>query len=221
MSKLIPPALSIIQFNPIALAYVVMIIGVIFAAIWARKKTREIRLLCNGFAGEFARLSNLIIGGKRDVHLRWHEVKGGGIRPDEKQSEKLEGMKARALSQESVDTYAKMLDYAEKIEDRTHLNRKERAQFNDPIDAIYKMTYTFLNGCKDPATIDTKEKAAQFDSFINEQVKHRMTLLKRISGDFSNEYSDLNEYYREEMIAWEKAEREAALARRRGPQKKN
>ncbi|HIV17551.1 MAG TPA: hypothetical protein IAB17_06130 [Candidatus Alectryocaccobium stercorigallinarum] len=200
--------------NPIAVAYVVMVVGILFFFIYNKKKTREIRLLCNGFAGEFAKLSNNIIGGKRGIELRYHSTGGGGrVKADERQSEKLTSMMKRALEPVCVEGYAKLLDYAEQIDHRTYRSKTHRQQFNKPVDDIYNMTYVFLNGCQDISTVDTKEKAEQFNSFINDQVKHRMTLLRLISGDYGDEYRKLNTWYYDEMVAEEHAQMEKRMKR--------
>lgn len=203
------------NFNPIAVAYCVMVAGIVFFFIYNKKKTREIRLICNGFAEEFAKLSNNIIGGKRDVTLRYQPVgNSGSVKPDEKQSEKLNGMMKRALEPVCVEGYARLLDYAEKIDHRTFRSKTHRQQFYKPTDDIYNITYTFLNGCQDISTIDTQEKAEQFNSFLNDQVKHRMALLRLISGDFADKYRNLNAYYADKMVAIEREQAEQRMKKK-------
>ena len=72
------------------------------------------------------------------------------------------------------------------------------------------MTHTFLTGCENLASIDTESKLEEFNSFLNEQVPHRMTLLRLISGSLADEYRELNKVYAVEM---EQIEREQMMLR--------
>ena len=74
------------------------------------------------------------------------------------------------------------------------------------------MAHTFLVGCESLDTIDTLEKKQAFDSFLLEQPKHRMMLLKRISGAKGDEFRKLNRNYAAQMEQMEAEE----LAARRG-----
>ena len=66
-------------------------------------------------------------------------------------------------------------------------------------------------GCENLDTITTQEQREQFDSYLQDQVKHRMVLLKRIQGISGDEYAKLNKVYAAEM---EKAEQEELEAKR-------
>ena len=61
------------------------------------------------------------------------------------------------------------------------------------------MTHTFLTGCENLAVLDTESKLEEFNSFLNDQVQHRMTLLRLINGSLADEYRELNKVYAAEM----------------------
>ena len=76
------------------------------------------------------------------------------------------------------------------------------------MEEILLLTHTFLTGCEDVRRMDTTEKVEQFESFLQEQVKYRMILLRRISGGSAEEYRELNRVYAREMEMLEKKEGE-------------
>ena len=49
-----------LQFNPVHLAFAVMIIGVIFTFVLSKKEIKQLRSLADSFAIPFVKLSNYI-----------------------------------------------------------------------------------------------------------------------------------------------------------------
>ena len=85
-------------------------------------------------------------------------------------------------------------------------NRRKCYQFADPVARILYITHTFLTGCENLTVIDTESKLEEFNSFLNNQVEHRMTLLRLINGSLADEYRELNTVYAAEMEQIEQAQ---------------
>lgn len=206
-----------ISFNPVHLAYAVMIIGVIFCFVASRNQNKDIRKAVDAFALPFVRLSNYISPTPPAEGLRVAQTGDGKVRvlPPEQQPENICNVMRRANKDKSVKLFADMVEAADEVAQQAGINRTRKSQFAQPVHDILHMTHTFLVGCEDPATIDTEEKKKQFDSFLMEQVDHRMVLLHRIRGITADEYRELNKVYAKEMEAREQAEQKA----RRGKKK--
>ena len=69
------------------------------------------------------------------------------------------------------------------------------------------MTDVFLSGCEDAKTISDQNRINAFESFYTDQLKHRAALLKRIAGENSEPFLDLNADY--DLATVEKMEMEA------------
>lgn len=195
-----------LSFNPIQLAYGVMIVGMVLCFVLSRNFKKDMRKESDKFALPFAKLSNYICPNTLPVGLSVEELGGGKVRvlPLEEQSEQLRFVIKRANANKSVKLFAEMVSAADEVTKMAGINRTRKSQFSDPINEILHMTHTFLVGCENLGTIDTVEKKEQFDSFIQRQVEHRMVLLRRISGATAEEYRKLNRNYAEEMEAIEK-----------------
>ncbi len=207
-----------ISFNPIHLAYAVMVIGIIFCFVASRNLNKDMRKEVDSFALPFVRLSNYICPTPPDKGIQVEQLGGGRVRvlPPEQQSETIRNVMRRANKEKSVKLFADMVEAADSVVRQAGINRTKKSQFAQPVNEILHMTHTFLVGCENPATIDTEEKREQFDSFLMKQVDHRMVLLRRIRGGTANEYRELNKVYAREMEAREKEEEQA----RRGKGKK-
>ena len=118
-------------------------------------------------------------------------------------------------TEESVKLFASMVEAADEVTRQAGINRTRKTQFVQPVEELLQLTHTFLVGCENPDTIDTEEKQRQFDSFLMDQVKHRMVLLRRIRGITAEEYRDLNRVYAKEMEAEEQKEQEERRTRGR------
>ena len=199
------------SFNPIHLAYAVMMIGIIFSFVLSKNVKKDMRGASDDFAIPFVKLSNHICPTPPSKGLLVEELGNGKVRPlpVEEQSGTIRAVMRRANEQVSVDLFARMVSAADEVEKLAGINRTRKSQFSQPINEILLMTHTFLNGCENPSTIDTLEKKRQFDSFLMNQLEHRMVLLKRISGRKADEYRDLNHIYAKDMERLEREEFEA------------
>jgi hypothetical protein len=105
--------------------------------------------------------------------------------------------------------FSELTDAYEELEKEVGHHRTYRSQFCDPLYSLLELTHTFLEGCEDLSRINTREKLKAFESYLFEQPKHRMVLIKRIPGSMADEYRDLNQAYQTEMEEIERAEQEA------------
>lgn len=203
------------KFNPVHLAYGLMVVGMMFYFVLDKDKKKNMRKLCDEFSIAFVKLSNFICPNTLRVGIAVEKLEDGIVRSLEidKQPSKIQALILRANMEEPVQLFAEMVEAADKITKSAGINRTRKEQFSDPINIILNMTHTFLNGCENLETIDTWEKSKYFDSFIQEQVSHRMVLLKRISSEMADEYRKLNKNYESEMKTIEQAERKAAKYR--------
>lgn len=185
----------------IRLAYGVMIVGIILCFIFTRNRQRGLREAANDFAFVFVKLSNYISSRPPKAELLTEVLPDGRLHalPVEQQPEAIQAIIKRAGSSKSVKLFAQLSSAAEIVANRANINRTAKAQFLAPVDELLLLTHTFLVGCENLETIDTPEKKAAFDSFLMEQPKHRMVLLKRITGDKADEYRQLNKQYAPEM----------------------
>ena len=135
--------------------------------------------------------------------------------PLEEQSGEIRSIIERANEETPVQLFSKMVEASDKLDALASINRTNKAQFADPIRKTLLMTHVFLQGCENLSTIDTKAKKEQFDSFLFDQVKHRMMLMKRISGDEAEHYRQCNTVYAPEMEAIEKAELEKQMKKQK------
>ena len=196
-----------LQFNPVHLAFAVMIIGVIFTFVLSKKEIKQLRSLADSFAIPFVKLSNYIAPQKPASSLLTEKMESGGIRPlpAEGQSKEMREIIKRAGNTKAVKLFREMVEAEDPLKEAAGKNRRKCYQFADPVARILYMTHTFLTGCENLALIDTESKLDEFNSFLNEQVQHRMTLLRLISGSLAEEYRTLNRVYAAEM---EQIERE-------------
>ena len=135
------------------------------------------------------------------------KTESGSIRPlpTEEQSKEIREIIKRAGNTKAVKLFREMVEAEDALKEAAGKNRRKCYQFADPVARILYMTHTFLTGCENLALIDTESKLDEFNSFLNEQVQHRMTLLRLISGSLAEEYRTLNRVYAAEM---EQIERE-------------
>lgn len=190
------------------LAYGVMIVGIIFCFVFSKNHLRDLRKASNRFALAFVTLSNYISPHPPKSGLLLEAGDGVKPLPAPRQPEDIRAILRRAGGTRSVELFAELDAAAEAVAKRAGFNRTHKAQFVDPVDQMLLLTHTFLVGCEDLTRIDTPEKKAAFDSYLMDQPKHRMLLLKRITGDMSDAYRDLNKVYAREMERLEEEEME-------------
>lgn len=188
------------QFNPVHFAFAVMIVGVVFTFVLSKREIKKLRSLADAFAVPFVKLSNYIAP-RSPVNVLLTETTAGAVTvlPLQKQSKEMRGIFKRAGNTAAVRLFHEMVEAEDALRKAAGRNRRKCYQFADPVTRILYMTHTFLTGCENPVTIDTEDKLEAFNSFLNEQVRHRMTLLRLISGSLSDEYRTLNEAYGAEM----------------------
>ena len=201
------------EFNVVHLAYAVMIFGCVMTFILSKNKKKDVRKACDAFAFPFVKLSNYISPTAPGVRLAVEELGDGRVRalPLEEQPEPIRFIAKRANTQKSVDLFAELVAAEEMVAKAAGRSRFDKREFLLPVNELLMMTHTFLVGCENLATITTEEQRQQFDSYLQDQVKHRMVLLKRIQGFSGDEYRNLNKVYAAEM---EKAEQEEQEAKR-------
>ena len=201
------------EINPIHIAYGVMIIGMMFCFIASRKKTKGVRNGADEFVFLFAEISNYVSPNPPKEGLRVENLGGGRVKPLplEQQPHEVRDIIKRANANKTVNLYALLMDAESEMKEIAGKNKTYTAQFYTPIRQVYLMTHVFLNGCENLKNIDTETKLEQFNSFLLEQVDHRMMLLKRISGEKAEAYRRLNKVYAAEMEAREKEEMEARM----------
>lgn len=199
------------KFNVVHLAYAVMVFGVVMTFIFTRNKKQDTRKAADAFAFPFVRLSNYISPTAPGARLAVEELGDGRVRalPLEEQPEPIRFIIKRANTQKSVELFAELVEAEERVAKETRRSRFEKREFLVPINGLLMMTHTFLVGCENLETVNTQERREQFDSYLQDQVQHRMTLLKRIQGISGDEYRKLNKAYAAEMEKLEREEQEA------------
>lgn len=197
------------QFNPVHLAFAVMIIGVLFTFILSKKELKQLRALADVFAIPFVKLSNYIAPHKPINTLLLETSETGSIKPLplEAQPKEICDIIKRAGNTKAVKLFQEMVEAEDALKKAAGKNRRKCYQFADPVAHILYMTHTFLTGCENLACIDTERKYEEFNSFLTEQVRHRMTLLRLISGSLADEYRTLNTVYATEMEEIERGQR--------------
>ena len=197
-----------LQFNPIHLAFAVMIIGVVFTFVLSKQEIKRLRTLTDAFAIPFVKLSNYIAPQKPVSVLVIEKPESGGIKPlpMEEQSKEMQGIFKRAGNNKAVKLFREMVEAEDALKKAAGKNRRKCYQFADPVARILYITHTFLTGCENLTVIDTESKLEEFNSFLNNQVEHRMTLLRLINGSLADEYRELNTVYAAEMEQIEQAQ---------------
>lgn len=206
-----------LQFNPIHLAFAVMIIGIVFTFVLSKQEIKRLRTLADAFAIPFVKLSNYIALQKPISSLLIEKTETGSIKPlsAEEQSKEMQSIFKRAGNNKAVKLFREMVEAENELKKAAGKNRRKCYQFADPVARILYMTHTFLTGCENLTLIDTENKLEEFNSFLNEQVQHRMTLLRLINGSLADEYRELNKVYAAEM---EQIEREQTSSMTRNQQ---
>lgn len=206
-----------LQFNPIHLAFAVMIIGIVFTFVLSKQEIKRLRTLADAFAIPFVKLSNYIAPQKPISSLLIEKIETGSIKPlsAEEQSKEMQSIFKRAGNNKAVKLFREMVEAENELKKAAGKNRRKCYQFADPVARILYMTHTFLTGCENLTLIDTENKLEEFNSFLNEQVQHRMTLLRLINGSLADEYRELNKVYAAEM---EQIEREQTSSMTRNQQ---
>ncbi|WP_459129732.1 hypothetical protein [Guggenheimella bovis] len=197
------------KINPVQIAYVVMIAGMVFTYLFIKKNNRDLREGADEFAFAFIELTNYLMPERVKQGLSVRTDASGKLEPVrlENQSEMIRAIIERARTVKAEACYMKMYQASENIDQLTKRSKRNQTDFSDPIYQILVDTQTFLSHCEDLTTIRSKKEKKEFDSFLFGQVDYRMILLKRISGKRAEEYRKVNSKYIEEMSQIEKKEK--------------
>ena len=204
------------KFNVVHLAYAVMIFGCVMTFILSKNKKKDTRKAADAFAFPFVKLSNYISPTVPAARLAVEELGDGKVRalPLEEQPEPIRFIIKRANTQKSVDLFAELVAAEDEVAKQTRRSRFEKREFLIPINDLLMTAHTFLVGCENLETVNTEERRQKFDSFLQDQLQHRMTLLKRIQGISGDEFRKLNKVYAADMERLEQEEMEARRNKR-------
>ena len=133
--------------------------------------------------------------------------------PAAEQPEELQKLMKRGTARHLAELYGEMEEASAELCYRCRRHRRNKELYAEPIRQICYVTNVFLEGCADPKTISDQNRINAFESFYTEQLKHRAALLKRIAGENSEQFLDLNADY--DLATVEKMELEARRNRRK------
>ncbi len=194
----------------IRIGYAVMIFAIIMCFIFSKRGEKEMRHMIDRFAQAFCKLSNYVLPGGRAPKAVLVTRKKEGVMqalPAAEQPEELQKLMKRGTTRHLRELYGEMEEASAELCFRCRKNRRNRELFADPIREICYVTDVFLSGCEDAKTISDQNRINAFESFYTDQLKHRAALLKRIAGENSEPFLDLNADY--DLATVEKMEMEA------------
>lgn len=182
---------------PTQFLYVLMIIAIFFSFLVSKRGMKEMRFRADRFAMAYLKLSNLISPEPPRKQLVVERLEDGSVRPlpFDQQPEELRFILRRGNSAQAEELYQEMDAAAVEIERHSMRSQGLKAQFAKPIGELCLIARTFLDGCIDLNSINDRTKENIFDSFLNDQLKHRLVLLRRISKEASEEFFSLNKNY--------------------------
>jgi len=204
---------------PTQFLYVIMIVAIFFSFMLSKKRLKEMRFRADKFAMAYLKLSNYISPEPPRKQLSVERFGESGVRPMplEQQPEELRFILRRGNTEQAEELYREMDEAAADIERHCLRSRGLQVQFAQPIGELCVITRTFLDACIDLNSIDDRRKENIFYNFLNDQLKHRLVLLRRVSKESSEEFFALNKNY--DLIEAEK-ERRAQLLIQKKPEKK-
>ncbi|MPM01117.1 hypothetical protein SDC9_47355 [bioreactor metagenome] len=180
----------------IRIGYGVMAAAIIICFVFSRRNVKELRFKVDAFAEAFLKFSNYI---SPDPPRRKLAVRrsGGGVAPLplEQQPEEIRCILSRGRSEQAEKEYLKMEEAASAVKRHCRRNRRLNIQFTQPVEKLFFLAYTFHSGALDLNSIDDENKENAFRSFLEDQLEHRMVLLKRISREFNDKFLALNKRY--------------------------
>ncbi|MEM1484135.1 hypothetical protein V6615_04540 [Oscillospiraceae bacterium PP1C4] len=181
----------------IRMSYGVMIVAVMMCYLLAKKQQRNLRLAVNQFAFAFVKISNYVSPFPPKENLRVEQGTGESVKAMqwEQQPETLRVIMKRAGNDCVVQLYEELCTALEEVSHFCGKNKKLVGQFLVPIQELFDISRIFLLGCENLDNIRTTAEEKAFNQFLKDQLHHRKELLKRISGDASGDYADLNRRY--------------------------
>lgn len=182
---------------PIQLGYVLMLVAIFFCFMLSKGQMKEMRFRVDKFAMAYLKLSNYASPEppRKKLSVEYLSDKAVQALPLEQQPEEIRFILRRGGTEMAENLYKEIEEYADSIVAHSRRSRGLQIQFARPITDLCFAAYVFVKGSKDLSTIDTTEKEAAFNSFLNNQLKHRLALLKRISKEASEEFYSLNKNY--------------------------
>lgn len=192
----------------IRIGYAVMFTAIIICFVLSRRGVKEMRFRADRFADAFLKFSNHISPYPPRRKLAVHRS-GGRVEPFplQQQPEELRFILTRGRAELSEELCREMKKAAEEIKWHSRRNRRLREQFSEPIEKLCFLACTFHNASLELGSIDDINKENAFASFLEDQLGHRMTLLKRISREYNVQFLALNRNY--DLESAERAEKEA------------
>ncbi len=180
----------------IRIGYGVMAAAIIICFVLSRRSLKELRFKVDIFAEAFLKFSNYVSPEppRRKLAVR----RGGGAvspLPLEQQPEEIRFILSRGRSEQAERDYLKMEEAAGAVKRHCRRNRKLNIQFAQPVEKLCFLAYTFHSGALNLSSIDDENKENAFRSFLEDQLEHRMVLLKRISREFNDKFLALNKRY--------------------------
>lgn len=202
---------------PIQLGYVVMLVAMFFCFMLSKRQLKEMRFRVDKFAMAYLKMSNYVSPEppRKKLAVDRYSEKGLQPLPMEQQPEEIRFILRRGDAEMMENLYQELEETADDIVAHSRRSRGLQIQFAKPISDLCFAASVFVKGCKDLNTIDTMDKEAAFNSFLNNQLKHRLALLKRISREASEEFYALNKNY--DLAGALKAEKEKAMKGRAKP----
>jgi len=196
----------------IRIGYAVIAAATVLCIVFSRRGEKELRFIVDRFAAAFLRLSNYA---SPEIPRRRLAVRRSGGRveplPVRQQPEELRFILERGAAKQSEELFCELEAATAEIKWRCRRNRRLREQFCEPLETLCYIAYVFRKGALDLSSIDDTNKETAFNSFLEDQLKHRMALLRRISREFNGEFLSLNKRY-----DLERAERAQAQKERYG-----
>lgn len=192
---------------PTQFLYVLMIIAIFFSFMVSKRGLKEMRFRADRFAMAYLKLSNLVSPEPPRKQLAVERLEDGSVRPLplDQQPEELRLILCRGNSKQAEELYREMDAAAIDVERHSTRSRGLQVQFAKPIGELCMIARAFLDGCIDLNSIDDRAKESLFNSFLHEQLKHRLVLLRRVSKEASEEFFSLNKNY--DLAAAEKEQR--------------
>ncbi len=192
----------------IRIGYAVMAGAIIVVFILSKRGEKELRFKVDRFAAAFLGLSNYVSPAppRRKLAVRRSGSKVEPL-PLQQQPEELRFILGRGRTGQTEELCREMESAAVDIKWHSRRNRRLREQFSEPVEKLYYLAHTFQSASLELNAIDDTNKENAFNSFLEDQLQHRMLLLRRISREFNAEFLGLNRKY--DLESAERAEKEA------------
>lgn len=196
---------------PIQLGYVVMLVAIFFCFMLSKRQLKEMRFRVDRFAMAYLKLSNYVSPEppRKKLAMDYSDDSGFQPLPAEQQPEEIRFILRRGGTEMAEDLYRELEETADDIVAHSRRSRGLQIQFAKPIADLCFAASVFVKGSRDLNTVNSTDKEAAFNSFLNNQLKQRLALLKRISKEAGEEFYSLNKNY--DLSGALKAEKEKMM----------